>query len=115
MSHKMVFLVRQDLQLTKGKMAAQVAHAAVECVLQAHREDLTPWLEDGAKKVVLKVADLKELHTYRDLVKKAGLNHALITDAGHTHLPSGTTTVLGIGPDEEGRIDKVTGSLKLVS
>lgn len=112
---KLVILVRNDLKLTKGKMAAQVAHAAVDCALGADKKILEEWLNEGAKKVVLKVADLKELHKYKELATKAGLNHALITDAGHTQVPAGTTTVLGIGPNEEKRIDAVTGELKLIS
>lgn len=115
MAYKMVIVVRSDLKLTKGKMAAQAAHAAVDCALSADESVLNSWLEQGAKKVVLKVNDLKELHKYKELAAKAGLNHALITDAGHTQLPAGTTTVLGIGPDDEKRIDAVTGELKLIS
>jgi len=115
MAHKMVFLVRSDLKLTKGKMSAQVAHAAVDCALSADTAVLNAWREEGAKKVVLKVNDLKELLGFETLAKKAGLNCALIIDAGHTELPKGTTTVLGIGPDEEKRIDAVTGRLKLIS
>ncbi len=115
MAYKLVILVRTDLKLTKGKMSAQVAHAAVDCALSADKKLLEEWMNDGAKKVVLKVADLKELHKYKELAAKAGLNYALITDAGHTQVPAGTTTVLGIGPDDEKRIDAMTGSLKLVA
>lgn len=115
MSDKLVIIVRNDLKLTKGKMAAQAAHAAVDCVLNADKKILEEWLNDGAKKVVLKVADLKELLKYKELAAKAGLNYALITDAGHTQVPAGTTTVLGIGPDEEKRIDAVTEELKLIT
>ncbi|MBI4017181.1 MAG: peptidyl-tRNA hydrolase [Candidatus Aenigmarchaeota archaeon] len=115
MPNKLVILIRDDLKLTKGKMAAQAAHAAVDCALTADKKLLDEWLDEGAKKVVLKTADLKELLKYKELAKKAGLNHALITDAGHTQVPAGTTTVLGIGPDEEKRIDSITGNLKLIS
>ncbi|MBI4145085.1 peptidyl-tRNA hydrolase [Candidatus Woesearchaeota archaeon] len=112
---KQVILVRQDLQLSKGKMSAQVAHASVDCVMLSDAEDVTRWREQGMKKSVLKVADLAELMQYEQKAKKAGLVVAVITDAGHTHVDPGTITCIGIGPHDEKRIDAVTGSLKLMN
>jgi PTH2 family peptidyl-tRNA hydrolase len=112
--YKQVIVVRQDLKLTKGKMAAQASHASVEAVLKSHKDDATAWQEQGMKKVVLKVADLKELQDIKRKAEDAGLVTALITDAGHTHLAPGTATCLGIGPDKAEKIDKVTGHLKLI-
>jgi len=113
--YKQVILVRHDLKLTKGKMAAQVSHASVEAVLKSHKDDATAWREQGMKKAVLKVSDLKELHELKRKAEDAGLVTALITDAGHTHLTPGTVTCLGIGPDKAEKIDKITGHLKLIS
>ncbi len=112
--YKQVILVRMDLRLPKGKLAAQVAHASVEAVSKTDRKILDRWNSDGAKKVVLKVADEKELFGYLEQARSAGLKTALITDAGRTVLQPGTTTCLGIGPDAESKIDKVTGSLKVL-
>ena len=67
------------------------------------------------KKVVLKVADEKELRSYKQQAEDAGLVVALITDAGHTHLVPGTVTCLGIGPDKAEKIDRITGNLKLIN
>ena len=114
-NYKQVILVRQDLKLSKGKMSAQASHASVESVLKSHKDDVEQWREQGMKKSVLKVADLKELLTLKQKAEDAGLVVALIVDAGRTHLEPGTTTCLGIGPDDEARIDNVTGHLKLVS
>lgn len=111
---KQVILVRQDLQLPKGKLAVQVAHASVECVLKSKKSLVEEWHYDGMKKSVLKVADLKELKEYLSRARAAKLVTALITDAGLTTVEPGTTTCLGIGPDDDEKIDKVTGELKLI-
>ena len=117
MSCKMVILVRKDLDMGKGKIAAQVAHAAVECALYAYRkkrEIFDRWYSEGQRKVVLKVSDEGELLRYHTIARAHGLITALIKDAGHTQLPPGTITCLGIGPDEEDRIDQITGGLPLL-
>jgi PTH2 family peptidyl-tRNA hydrolase len=114
MDYKQVILVRQDLKMPKGKIAVQCSHASVEATLKSHKDDLKDWQHSGMKKVVLKVKDLKELITYRNLAEKSGLVCALITDAGKTVLEPGTVTCLGIGPDKEEKIDKVTGDLKIL-
>jgi PTH2 family peptidyl-tRNA hydrolase len=111
---KQVILVRQDLKLPKGKMAAQAAHAAVEAAFNSDKKKVEEWRKQGAKKVVLKVKDEKELLKYLQEAKDNKLKTALITDAGKTVIAPGTKTCLGIGPDEEEKIDEVTGKLKMV-
>lgn len=112
---KQAILVRQDLKMTKGKMAAQVAHASVECVLTSPTTAVTKWRSEGMKKIVLKVPDAKTLLDYKKKAEKAGLVTALIKDGGHTHLEPGTITCLGIGPADDDRVDRVTGELQLYS
>ena len=114
MAMKQVIVVRQDLKLSKGKMAAQASHASVEAVLKSGREEVRRWQRMGMKKVVLKVNDEKELLLLKRKASEAGLVTALITDAGRTEIAPGTITCLGIGPDEEEKIDKLTGHLKMV-
>ncbi len=114
---KMVIVARRDLELSKGKLAAQVGHAAVECVLKAQKyakDDLADWLGHGAMKAVVKVPNEKEFYPLKQAAERAGLCTALITDAGHTEIPAGTVTVLGIGPGPEALVDKVTGHLGLL-
>jgi PTH2 family peptidyl-tRNA hydrolase len=111
---KQVILVRQDLKLPKGKLAVQVAHASVECVLKSKKDLVDEWHSIGMKKSVLKVANLKELKEYQAKARAEKLVTALITDAGLTIVEPGTITCLGIGPDDEDKIDKVTGALKLI-
>jgi PTH2 family peptidyl-tRNA hydrolase len=113
----MVLVTRQDLQLSKGKLAAQCAHASAECVLSAKRNSpraLDQYLRRGARKIVCKVPDLVSLKQVYSRAKKAGLVCHLVTDAGHTEIPPGTETVVGIGPGPRDEIDKITGQLSLV-
>ncbi|MBT3416846.1 peptidyl-tRNA hydrolase [Candidatus Woesearchaeota archaeon] len=112
--YKQVILVRKDLKLSKGKLGAQVAHAAVEATLNSNKQKILDWRNMGMKKVILKVEDRKELLKYQRLAKKEKLVASIIKDAGKTEIPAGTMTCLGIGPDKEEIIDKITGKLKIM-
>lgn len=114
MAHKQVILVREDLKLPKGKMSAQVAHASLEAALKSDKKVVAKWRERGAKKIVLKVKDEKEMLKFKEEAEDSGLKCALITDAGHTVVEPGTKTCLGIGPDDEEKIDIITGKLKIM-
>jgi PTH2 family peptidyl-tRNA hydrolase len=111
---KQVILIRDDLKLPKGKMAAQAAHAAVEAVLRSDKDKVKRWRNEGMMKIVLKVKDEKELFRYKSQAEAFMLTTAVITDAGHTVVEPGTVTCMAIGPDEDMAIDKVTGELKII-
>ncbi|MEM2138731.1 MAG: peptidyl-tRNA hydrolase Pth2 [Candidatus Woesearchaeota archaeon] len=111
---KQVILIRNDLKLPKGKLASQVAHASVEAVLKSDKDIIKKWQSLGSAKIVLKVETKEDLYKYNQLAKDLGLKTALITDAGRTVIEPGTETCLGIGPDYEEKIDKITGNLKLL-
>lgn len=113
---KMVIVARKDIKLSAGKLAAQVGHASVDCALKAQRHQpdvFQRWHEEGQKKVVVKAENERQLFQLKLEAERMGLTTALIADAGHTELPPGTITVLGIGPGRDTDIDKVTGSLPL--
>ena len=116
MSYKQVIVVRTDLNMGKGKIAAQCAHASVSALEKAERENpeaVSEWKETGQQKTVLKVVGKKELLELFENVKKL-FPTALIRDAGLTQIAEGETTCIGIGPAEEREIDKYTGKLKLL-
>jgi PTH2 family peptidyl-tRNA hydrolase len=112
--YKQCIIVRDDLKLSKGKLAVQVAHAAISAYELADNEVREAWKEGGQKKVVLRVAALQDLFELKESARKQGLPAVLITDAGLTEVPPGTITVLGIGPAEIVELDKITGNLNLL-
>ena len=114
MSYKQALLVRHDLGLPKGKMCAQCSHAAVEAALRAKKSDLEAWRHEGMGKIVLKVADEKELYKYIQAAKDEGLVTSIITDAGHTVVSPGTVTCGAIGPAKEEDVDAICKHLKLM-
>ena len=114
MEYKQAIIIRNDLKLPKGKMAAQVAHASVEAALRSKKSTVKKWRNEGMGKIVLKVDNEKELLKYNQIAKDLGLTTAVITDAGHTVVEPGTRTCVGIGPDTEEKVDQVISKLKLM-
>lgn len=113
---KMILVVRNDLKMGKGKVAAQCAHAAVSAYKQVQRKNpelLKQWEYCGQPKVVVKAPDEDTLIDLLGHAKEVGLPVSLIQDAGRTQIAPGSRTVLGIGPGPADLIDRVTGDLKL--
>ena len=115
--YKQVIVVRKDLRMGTGKLAAQVAHAAVMAVEITKMRNLNwfnSWFKAGQAKVVVKVQNLSELVEIRKHAETLHLSVAEIQDSGLTQIPPGTVTCIGIGPGPSGLIDKVTNHLKLL-
>ncbi|MBA7593981.1 hypothetical protein ES703_00917 [subsurface metagenome] len=115
--YKQVIVVRADLEMSPGKLATQVAHGAVvafERARKKHREWAEAWLNEGQKKVVVKVASEQELRRLQKRAEELGIPAELIQDAGLTELPPSTTTVLAIGPALNEVVDPLTSNLPLL-
>ncbi|RVE45541.1 hypothetical protein evm_009806 [Chilo suppressalis] len=115
--YKLVLVVRTDLNMSKGKIAAQCGHAAVGAFEKAQRKDpegLKCWQMTGQAKVAVKTDSVDEIKQIADNAKKMGLITSMIRDAGRTQIAPNSITVLGVGPAPKDVVDKVTGHLKLL-
>jgi PTH2 family peptidyl-tRNA hydrolase len=115
--NKMVIVIRRDIKMSPGKMAVQVAHAAVNCALSCRKNNdkwFKAWYREGQKKVVVKASSLSQLHQLKAISEGLGLETSLVQDAGRTEVEPGTVTCLGVGPGPSPEVNKVTGSLPLL-
>ena len=137
---KQVICVRADLHLTKGKLAAMAAHAAMTFIVArlkphdvigghyTHLVSLTPeqeqWLTEldpglekhgqvSFAKIVCQVADETELLSVETKAKEAGLECHRVIDSGYTHVKPGTFVCIAVGPDWPEKLEPVTGKLKV--
>jgi PTH2 family peptidyl-tRNA hydrolase len=135
---KQVIVLRKDLNMRKGKMVAQGAHAAMGTIFNYMTpnyknpgemtrtftitlpegevgEFMYKWMTGIWKKVVVGVNTLDELKSVYEQAKLAGIPCSIIEDNGLTEfgvVP--TITAVAIGPDNPEKIDKITGTLNLL-
>jgi peptidyl-tRNA hydrolase, PTH2 family len=123
---KQVIVIRDDLNMRKGKMVAQGSHASMMFIKHSigiFDEDVTillsdidnEWLFGSMTKICVRAKDLNELLVvYNDAIK-AGLTAYIVEDYGLTEFNGvKTLTAVAIGPDYCENIDKITGKLKLL-
>ncbi|GAA5795045.1 peptidyl-tRNA hydrolase PTH2-domain-containing protein [Helicostylum pulchrum] len=114
---KLTLVVRSDLGMTKGKIAAQCGHATLACYKAAQKVNpllLKAWEYSGQAKVALKCDSEDKLLELQAIALSLGLPAQTIQDAGRTQIAPGSRTVLGVGPGPAELIDQVTGHLKLL-
>lgn len=111
---KQAIVVRTDLKMGKGKIAAQSCHACLSSYKKTDSRIRRKWELTGQKKVVLKVSSEEDLLKIFAKAKNTSVSCALITDAGHTQVEPSTRTCVGIGPASDDEIDELTGDLKLL-
>jgi PTH2 family peptidyl-tRNA hydrolase len=126
---KQVIVIRKDLNMRKGKIAAQAAHASIKAVLSGSsvfRErgemciapcaEIQEWLNDGLQKKICVGVDSEAelLALYERALNDTDLPLGLIRDAGLTEFKEPTLTALAIGPGTDEDVDKLTGTLKLL-
>jgi PTH2 family peptidyl-tRNA hydrolase len=130
---KQVIVIRKDLNMRKGKIAAQSAHASMAAVLKESEKiiendysrvinisyniasPLGQWLEGRFTKVCVSVDSEQELIDIYEQAKSAGLLCSIITDAGLTEFNGvPTKTAVAIGPAYPEEVDPITRHLKLL-
>ncbi|KAH8706381.1 peptidyl-tRNA hydrolase PTH2-domain-containing protein [Ilyonectria robusta] len=119
---KLVLVVRTDLGMTKGKIAAQCSHATLACYKKlmrapegsAERKLLARWEKYGQAKIAVQIKSQEELLELSRKARGMGLTAEVIQDAGRTQIEAGSMTVLGVGPAPRSVVDQVTGGLKLL-
>ncbi|KAF9520631.1 hypothetical protein BS47DRAFT_1287079 [Hydnum rufescens UP504] len=114
---KLVLVVRTDLGMTKGKIAAQCSHATLACyksLMKSNPALVKHWERIGQAKIALRCDSEDELVLLQATAQSLNLCAQSIQDAGRTQIAAGSTTVLGIGPGPVDLINQVTGHLKLL-
>lgn len=127
---KQVIIIRKDLNMRKGKMIAQGAHASLNVLLQRvcfhddgslviiSEDEVSPalieWINGGFKKICVSVDSEEELITLYNQAKELDILCSLIKDSGLTEFKEPTYTAVAIGPAEDNLIDPITKHLKLL-
>lgn len=125
---KQVIVVRKDLNMRKGKMIAQGAHASLRASWAAQTGDYLSdpakcfkwpdwwkeWFHGDMRKIAVSVDSEQALLDIRQAAYEAKLPEALIKDAGLTEFKEPTYTAVAIGPGPAELIDKITGTLLLL-
>ncbi|XP_045107094.1 peptidyl-tRNA hydrolase 2, mitochondrial-like [Portunus trituberculatus] len=114
---KMVLVVQGDLKMGRGKLAAQCSHGALAAYKQAQQRTpslLQAWEDTGQAKVVVKVDTEKDMLKVVEDAKSKGVPVVSVRDAGRTQVPSGSLTVVAVGPGSLSDVDSVTGHLRLL-
>ncbi len=138
MSIKQVIVIRKDLNMRKGKIAAQAAHASMKFVTNRIKacidscegytyvdnihfiknhfsKEQLDWIYGSFVKIVVGCNSQEELRELEDLAKSGGLEVQRIVDNGATEFHGvPTLTCIAIGPNKSEDIDKITGHLELL-
>ncbi len=133
---KQVLIIRKDLNMRKGKIASQAAHASLKAILDIDPNPnyensdfiqipitknineptaLKDWLSGRYTKICVCVNSEEELKSLYNQAKEKGLACSLITDTGLTEFNNvPTITCCAIGPAWDFEIDPITGKLPLL-
>jgi len=115
--YKQVIVIRSDLCMSAGKVAAQACHACLGASEEVRRRQPSvwrAWQAEGGRKIVVAVSSKEALVEVSKRARRMGIPRYLVEDRGLTEIPPGSITALGIGPALASKIDKVTGNLPLL-
>jgi len=121
-------IVRKDIEIPKGKLAVQVAHASVGAYLQVDNMQLDDdcfiniekiieiqdnWFNEGQRKIVFKVNSLNDLYSIKVLADEKHIPNYLVEDFACTVFKEPTVTCIGLGPVSIEKMNEITKGLKL--
>lgn len=110
---KLIVVVRTDLGMTAGKMAAQTGHAVANAVRAASAKALSAWGDNGEATIILQAVDEEHLRLLQLTAESHGIACFPIIDAGRTQVAPSTWTCLGLGPARASTLAAATRSLRL--
>lgn len=134
---KQVIIMRKDLNMRKGKMCAQAAHASMKVLLELMTVDhvydwrmadfeerklkcwklgpLSKWLNGSFTKICVSVSSELELEEIYNKALEKDIPVAMIVDAGKTEFNGvSTKTCCAIGPHWTTELNEITGKLALL-
>lgn len=124
---KQVIVVRKDLNMRKGKIAAQVAHASMKFLFDNNEsirgdelyvklnQDEAMWATGSFTKVVCGIESEDALKSLIMKAEMGGIECHPIIDAGRTEFGGQPTlTCAAFGPASESELNEITGKLKLI-
>jgi peptidyl-tRNA hydrolase, PTH2 family len=126
---KQVIVVRKDLNMRKGKMCSQVAHASMKVFFDRiyqytdtkimigdlNSDIIDLWINGPFTKIVVGCDSLSDILHIENLCKLDNILYAKIEDNGSTEFDGKkTVTCIAVGPDDDKKIDNITGSLRLL-
>ena len=116
---KQVLVIRKDLKMRTGKIAAQAAHASMAAILDSgklsDRLEVSQWLANSFTKICVYVNSEEELINVYESAMSLDIPCSMITDNGRTEFHGvPTRTAVAVGPAEIGKINQITGNLPLL-
>ena len=113
---KMVFFVRKDLKMGKGKIGSQCAHGSIglyKKLLRNKNDLLDDWEKTGCKKIVLKVENESNFGDILIFCERNNILNHTVTDAGKTQIQANSRTVMCI-IEESKKLNDLTRNFKLM-
>jgi len=127
---KQVIVVRKDLNMRKGKMCAQAAHASMKIfcdriigvdddnmtlIISPLKDEVFDWIDNSFTKIVVGCNSLDDILEIEAKCKSNNIIYATVTDNGATEFNGiKTITCIAVGPDEASKIDLITGHYQLL-
>ena len=113
---KQMIVMRKDLNMRKGKLIAQGAHASMKAYVENQDHPrFKEWLSGTFTKIAVSVDSEDELLYIMNMAKEKGLITTLVTDAGRTEFNGVlTNTCISVGPATSEELEGITSHLKLL-